>query len=195
MKRAPAWVLLLAGAAFLLGAAPREADPRPLLRRTLGPFGALMASGQWVRFTMHVHRGEDEQAWRAARRALEWDPLPAAGWIHLAEHLWFRRGSAERIPEPNERASWFVAGLEVLDEGIRVSADPSEVALVKARMLGLYLLPLVEDGAVGWPGGVRDVEERTRAALAEALRLGADPRAAIPTQDPLEDPHAGHDHD
>ena len=174
-------------------------DERPAARRLLGPIGSLAAAWEWVVFDAAVHEGREEAAWLAARRALSWDPQPAAGWIRLAEHLWFLRGSAERVPEPELRTRWFEAGLQVLEEGIATSGAPEQVALVRARMLGLYLAPLVADGAIAWPGGLPAVEERTREALELALELGADPRLPEGLEDPLEEfarQHAdgGHDH-
>lgn len=194
-----AWLLLVAGVALLLPPGQPARDGRPLGRRLLGPFGSLAAAWEWVAFDAAVHEGQDEAAWLAARRALSWDPLPPAGWIRLAEHLWFLRGSAERVPDPAQRTRWFEAGLQVLEEGIASSGAPEQVALVRARMLGLYLAPLVADGAIAWPGGLPAVEERTREALELALELGADPSLPEGLEDPLEEfvrQHAdgGHDH-
>ncbi|MBL6721683.1 MAG: hypothetical protein ISQ08_09765 [Planctomycetes bacterium] len=196
-----AWLLLLAGLALVLPHGAPDRDGRPLGRRLLGPFGSLAAAWEWVAFDAAVHEGQDEAAWLAARRALSWDPLPPAGWIRLAEHLWFLRGSAERVPDPSERTRWFVAGLEVLQEGVEASADPAQVALVRARMLGLYLAPLVADGAIAWPGGLEAVAGAAREAMALAVELGADPSLPEEFEDPLEAferEHAeghGHDHD
>ena len=196
-----AWLLLLAGLALVLPHGAPDRDGRPLGRRLLGPFGSLAAAWEWVAFDAAVHEGQDEVAWLAARRALSWDPLPPAGWIRLAEHLWFLRGSAERVPDPADRTRWFVAGLEVLQEGVESSADPAQVALVRARMLGLYLAPLVADGAVAWPGGLEAVAGAAREAMAQAVELGADPTLPEELEDPLEAferEHAeghGHNHD
>lgn len=195
-----ALLLCLAALALLWPHGGVARDERPAARRLLGPIGSLAAAWEWVVFDAAVHEGREEAAWLAARRALSWDPQPAAGWIRLAEHLWFLRGSAERVPEPELRTRWFEAGLQVLEEGIATSGAPEQVALVRARMLGLYLAPLVADGAIAWPGGLPAVRERTREALDLALELGADPSLPEGMEDPLEEfarQHAdgGHGHD
>lgn len=165
-------------------------DERPLGRRLAGPISGMWAAGHWVHFDMQVHSNQMEEAYLSAQRALQLDPWPPAGWIRLAEHMWFTRASAEREPDPRRRARWFAAGLEILDEGIQRSAIPGEVALVKARMTGLYLFPLVQDGTVDWPGGAEAVEQTSRAAFDLAQSYGFSPGADLlgPSK-----PH-GHDH-
>ena len=168
-----------------------DPDPRPLSRRISGPVSSMWAAGHWIQFDVQVHNSEMERAYLTADRALELDPWPAAGWIRLAEHLWFIRASAEREADPDGRAHWIAAGLQVMDEGMERCGSPGEVALVKARMTGLYLLPLVQDGAINWPGGVSAVEELSRAAFQVAVEYGLDPRAGIPRDTKSHD----HDHD
>lgn len=172
---------LLAVCALVL-AAPwhlPQADERPLARRLAGPISGMWAAGHWVRFDMQVHQNQMERAYLSANRALQLDPWPPAGWIRLAEHLWFIRASAEREPNPVSRTRWFAAGLEVLNEGIERSAIPGEVALVKARMCGLFLLPLVQGGAVQWPGGAAAVEKISREAFGIAQDFGFMPDADL----------------
>ncbi len=159
-----------------------DSDPRPLGRRLAGPLSSMWAAGHWVRFDMQVHNSEMERAYLTADRALQLDPWPSAGWIRLAEHLWFIRASAEREPDPSRRAHWFAAGLRVLNEGIERSGSPGEVALVKARMTGLYLLPLVQDGAVHWPGGAAALKQISQAAYQVAREFGLDPASGLDTE-------------
>ena len=115
--------------------------------------------------------------------------LPLQGSLLCFKNILFKGGKEERTRKANTQ------------EGVEASADPAQVALVRARMLGLYLAPLVADGAIAWPGGLEAVAGAAREAMALAVELGADPSLPEELEDPLEAferEHAeghGHDHD
>ncbi|HKC26091.1 MAG TPA: hypothetical protein VKF32_15200 [Thermoanaerobaculia bacterium] len=162
------WILgwIVVAALFAWSLAPARSGPdRPragsTLERLLGPIASLASSAQWVRVDLALRRGDEARAYAMAETALGIDPSEAGGWIFLAHHLFYERGSLLRAPDAAERALWIHAGLDTLDRGVRVSRDPG--AILFERGVDLAFLGCLADEDRAWP-----------ASREEAWRLAAD---------------------
>lgn len=163
------------GLAFLLATAlclaPLLVPATPAQRRDglLGPFAALAAELEWLRFQAAAERGEEARALALAERALALAPRSTAGWQFLAAHQGYQCASPGREPELARRRAWFEAALATLDRGRAHAAHPEELELFRA----LLLLSRADLDPELVPGGARELATRARAALAEAARLGS----------------------
>ncbi|MCA9001616.1 MAG: hypothetical protein KDB61_06820 [Planctomycetes bacterium] len=175
-RRGISWLLALMG---LVGLSTVFWPGMPSAGRTSSPLVSLAASWQWVLFDQSVGRGEFEQAYLHADRALALDPGAPEGWTTLANHLIFLRGSFQNEPDDAKRIEWMRAGLDVLFEGLLQSRDPGELHLVLGQTLTLYIAPLAaaEVDPLPWPGGAQAAQEQGMDHLHKALELHH-PRAA-----------------
>ncbi|MDP6539250.1 MAG: tetratricopeptide repeat protein [Planctomycetota bacterium] len=176
MKHVRRWVAL--GVACALVMAPlapgREVPPTPL-GRLLGPIGSLAATVQWVRVDAELDAGRPQRAYALAERALALAPADEGGWLHLARHLAYQRGSPEVEPLPARRTQWVNKALAVLARG---EAGVDQPHLLRFER-GLLLLHVgLSDGAVPWPGGTDAALEQAAAAMEEAARLHSNGKRA-----------------
>ena len=148
---------------------PRAAGS--LAERWLGPFASLAASVEWVRFDSAWIAGRSERAYAHAERALALDPRSPQGWLHLAAHLVYERGSALRARDALERARWIRAGIELLEDGEMRTREPAELAFA-AGLAWEWVARNVEAGELEWPGGAARATERAVECLERAGRLG-----------------------
>lgn len=137
-------------------AGPRTSSP---IERLLGPVSGLAASIQWVRFDAALQRGDTARAYARAEGALRLDPSDPSGWIFLARHLAYERGSILREPDKIARARWVEAGLETLRRGEEHARDPG--ALLFERGIVLAFQASLSDEDRAWP---RDETEAWRLA-------------------------------
>lgn len=176
---------------------PAKADvARPAatspIERLLGPVAGLAASVQWVRFDAALRRGDGARAYARAEVALRLDPGEPRGWIFLARHLVYERGSLLREPDRAARARWIEAGLDTLRRGEPLTRDPGVLLFERGVMLAFQASLSDEDrafprdraeawglaseafeaaGAIGTPEAARAAElARERAAQARAGR-------------------------
>lgn len=167
MKRISPWWLV---AAAMVAASPwleRPAQPRGnALSTVLGPLARPLAQAQWVLVDAALREGRVDLALRRADTALVLDPRDAEGWMYLAHHLAFERGSIAREPSQSERARWIKAALDVLDRGEAVVDDPGALAL---RRAAIWIALAQEEGLR--PAGASEAHAWTRAA--EALETAA----------------------
>jgi hypothetical protein len=177
------WIVVAALFAWALSPS-RSGPDRPragsALERLLGPIASLASSAQWVRFDLALRRGDEARAYAMAETALEIDPSDPGGWIFLAHHLFYERGSLLREPDAAERALWIHAGLDTLERGVRLSRDPG--ALLFERGVALAFLGSLADEDRAWP----ESRERAWTLAAEAFeeaaargRVGAAGAAAL----------------
>ena len=158
------WVVVAALFAWSLAPARSGPDRPPsgsTLERLLGPIASLASSVQWVRVDLALRRGDDARAYALAETALRIDPSDPEGWIFLAHHLFYERGSLLREPDSAERALWIHAGLATLERGERASRDPGSILF--ERGVDLAFLGSLADEDRAWP-----------ASREEAWRLAAD---------------------
>ena len=154
MKRAFGW-LLLAATAF--GATWATTDESTTARgsiasRLLGPVRTVASNVQWVRFDLARRQGEYELAYARAETALRLDPASSAGWLLLSHHLAFDRGGPGAGTR-EDRATWFRAGLEILERGKPFVRLPEELEFTQGTYLVAQASYAPED--VVWPGGAR----------------------------------------
>lgn len=168
MRTVRALATLLAGGLCL---APLLAPPSPTERRDglLGPFAALAAELEWVRFQQALERGEEARALALAEHALALAPHSTAGWQMLAAHLGYGRAAPNAEPDLARRRAWFEAALALLERGRARAAHPEELELFRA----LYLVSRAEQDPELVAGGAPELLARARAALLEAARLGS----------------------
>ncbi len=119
----------------------------------LHPLRALVASVEWTQFHGQVGRGQWQEAYVHASRALRWDAESPEGWSTLAHHFLFRRASAENEPDPHRRVAWLARGLHVLRQGQAASHSPAELWLSEGQTLCLWIAGLAEEEDLPWPGG------------------------------------------
>lgn len=135
MKRVSPWWWVATG---MLAAAPLLAPPPPsrgsALAVALGPLAAPLARAQWVLVDAAVREGRLDLALRRADTALGLDPRDAQGWMYLAHHLAFERGSIARTASNAERAHWIRAALDVLERGAAQTDEPGALALRRAAI-------------------------------------------------------------
>lgn len=168
MRRA--WLVALA-ALCLWPWAERPLPAGSLVERLLGPFASLAASVEWVRFDSAWSEGRAERAYAHAERALALDPRSPQGWLYLAAHLVYERGSALHALGPGERARWIRAGIELLARGEARTNEPAQLAFA-AGLAWDWVARNVEAGELEWPDGARRATERALACLERADRLG-----------------------
>ena len=137
-----AWAVLPAQAG---SATARPAAP---IERLLGPVAGLAASVQWVRFDLALRRGDTARAYARAEGALRLDPGDARGWIFLARHLAYERGSVLREPDRDARARWVEAGLATLRRGEPLARDPGALLFERGVVLAFQASLSDEDRAL-----------------------------------------------
>jgi hypothetical protein len=165
-RRLAAWGGVIALALAPVQSTP-EQSPTPL-GRLLGPIGTLAATVQWVRVDAALDAGRPQRAYALAELALALDPAAAGGWLHLARHLAYQRGSAEVEAIAERRTQWVRRALGVLARGEGRARHPHLLRFER----GLLLLHVgLSDGAVPWPGGVEAALEEAAQAMEEAAAM------------------------
>ena len=181
MRRSLWWGGWLCVAALLVGSFLSRASetatspPRSPTERLLGSFAGLAASVQWVRFDLALRRGDTARAYARAEVALRLDPGDPRGWIFLARHLAYERGSILREPDRDARARWIEAALETLRRGEPLAQDRGSLLFERGVVLAYQASLQDEDRA--FPRG--EAEAWTLAAEAfEAAAVAGAPDAA-----------------
>jgi hypothetical protein len=136
-----AWAFVPAGTDSARSAAGSPVE------RLLGPVAGLAASAQWVRFDAALRRGDTARAYARAEGALRLDPREPRGWIFLARHLVYERGSVLREPDRAARARWIEAGLDTLRRGESLSRDPGALLFERGVVLAFQASLSDEDRA------------------------------------------------
>ena len=156
MKRALI-LFALSLAIIVVGAMNRGTHARgpggSLASRLLGPVRGVASSVQWIRFDAARRDGHFDLAYARAETALRLDPSSSAGWMLLARHLAFDRGSPGGSASASERLTWLKAGLEILERGKPHVRRPAELALAQASFMAAQAGYAAEDCV--WPGGPR----------------------------------------
>lgn len=153
---------------------PRDGEARAAMgpaQRALGPLASVAASVEWVRFRMALQAGDTASAYAIAESALRLDPRGERGWLELAQHLIFERGSFLENESPEGRRRWIQAGLEVLGRGETLCAAPGELSF-SAGLIRSGYLAAIPDEDLGWPGGPEALLEQGRADLVRAVAAG-----------------------
>lgn len=167
--------LVLAGIVLAWGLArgawatrgPGAAEARTsLAARLLGPLAPLVAEVQWVRVHDAIRSGRDELVLARGQTALDLAPEASGGWLFLGHYLAFTRASVEREGDAARRLAWVRAGLELVERGESVAAEPAELAVWQ----GLVRVKEADEGDLDWPGGPRDL---LRGALEDFERAAA----------------------
>lgn len=181
-RRLAAWGGVIALALAPVQPTP-EQSPTPL-GRLLGPIGSLAATVQWVRVDAALDAGRSQRAYALAELALALDPAAAGGWLHLARHLAYQRGSAEVEANAERRTQWVRRALGVLERGEGRVRHPHLLRFER----GLCLLHVgLSDGAVPWPGGAEAALEEAARAMEEAAamnRAAQGPEAGFSMESP-----------
>lgn len=179
----------LAGIALALVplALPPAPRPEPTLLRLAGPFAALAAEVQWLRFHGASRRGEEARALELAESALTLDPRAAEGWKTLAAHLLFDLASREREPDLGRRRAAFEAGCSVARRGAERAQRPEELEL----FLGLVLADKAARDPELDRGGAAALLEGAAQAFERAARHGDAQAAALAAQLRAESGRAG----
>jgi hypothetical protein len=152
----------------LLPATTGHERPSTTLGRLLGPIGSLAATVQWVRVDAALDAGRPERAYALAELALALDPQTTGGWLHLARHFAYQRGSPEVEADADRRTQWVRRGLAVLARGEERAREPHLLRFER----GLLLVHVgLSDGAVPWPGGPEAALEEAARAMEEAAFL------------------------
>ena len=181
-RRALWWCGWLAVGGLLVWSAapdrPSGAGARPLAptERLLGSFAGLAASVLWVRFDLALRRGDTARAYARAETALRIDPGDPRGWIFLARHLAYERGSVLREPDRDARARWIEAALGTLRRGEGLARDPGPLRFERGVVLAFQASLADEDRA--FPRGEREAWDRAAEAFEEAAAAGAPDAAA-----------------
>lgn len=139
-----AWIVPVAVLVVSARIAPPPQRTGSFVERLLGPFARVAAQVQWARFDAAIGAGRDELAYARARSALALAPADAQGYVFLAHHLAFERGSPSREPDRAARARWLAAAFDVLDRGEASSDEPGVVAF-KRGVVALALARLDDD--------------------------------------------------
>jgi len=181
---------------FVWALAPGEAGgardrTRSPIERLLGPVAGLAASVQWVRFDAALQRGDTASAYARAEGALRLDPSDPQGWIFLARHLVYERGSIHREPGKDARARWIEAGLATLRRGEEHARDPG--ALLFERGVVLAYQASLPDADRAWPGDEAEAWSASSDAFAAAAASGTPDaaQAAVLARDRAEQARAG----
>lgn len=143
-------------------------EPGPL-RRLIGPFAALAADVQWVRFERARRMGMPDLAIAHAEAALGLDPLDARGWDLLAAHLALDLGSPATEADPRRRLAWLEAGLAAAARGEERCDDPAALAFLQGYLLHVKA---ENDAQVDWPGGAGGLWRSAAEHYARAAQLG-----------------------
>jgi hypothetical protein len=177
MMRRMLWWSAWLGVAGLFAWAfvPAETDgPRPAssspVERLLGPVASLAASVQWVRFDAALRRGDTGRAYARAEVALRLDPGEPRGWIFLARHLVYERGSILREPDRAARARWVEAGLDTLRRGEPLTRDPGALLFERGVVLAFQASLSDEDRA--FPRGEEEAWRSSSEAFEAAAAAG-----------------------
>jgi len=166
---------LALAAAFARGAGRgSEGAGRPVVRRILGPFASVASGLQWIRVDVASRSGDFARAYARAETALDLDPESPAGWIFLAHHLVFERGSISREPDPTARARWIQAGIATLERGERASREPGDVFFEHG--VALAFLGSLTDEDRAWPESAASAWDLAARAFEAAAARGT-PRA------------------
>ncbi len=152
------------------GAASGRPAAGSTLERILGPVASLAASVQWARVDFALRRGENARAYAEAETALRLDPADPQGWIFLAHHLLYERGSLLREPDRAQRVLWIQAGLETLARGERASRDPAAILFERGVALA-FLASLADEDRV-WPESSAEAWDLAAAAFDRSAALG-----------------------
>jgi len=160
------------GAALLAASPwlPTHAQPRTSwLHTVLGPLAAPLARAQWVYTDAALREGRVDLALRRADTALALDPSDTSGWLFLAHHLAFERGSIARTPDASERALWIRAGLDLLERGRAWAKEPGALDLRR----GAIWAALAEVDELRPPQVTADeAHQRAAEAFAAAAQAG-----------------------
>jgi hypothetical protein len=176
LRKALWWSAWLGVAALFAWAfVPADADAaRPAsgspVERLLGPIAGLAASVQWVRFDVALRRGDTARAYARAEGALRLDPREPRGWIFLARHLVYERGSLLREPDREARARWIEAGLDTLRRGESRTRDPGSLLFERGVVLAFQASLSDEDRA--FPRGEAEAWELAAEAFEKAAATG-----------------------
>jgi len=167
MRRALLWALALA---FGVGALcfPGERRPARTPFLLLGPFAALVAEVQWLRFHAASLAGDETRALELAESALALAPADGAGWQTLGAHLVFDLASREREPDLARRRAYFQAGLAILSRGAEQGARAEELEFFRA----LVLLGKAESDPELHPEGAAGLLREALAACERAAARG-----------------------
>ena len=139
------------------------------LHTLLGPLAAPLARAQWVYTDAALRDGRVDLALRRADTALALDPGDTSGWLFLAHHLAFERGSIARTPDASERALWIRAGLDLLERGRDWARDPGALDLRR----GAIWAALAEVDELRPPHVTADeAHQRAAEAFAAAAQAG-----------------------
>lgn len=170
-----AWLVPIAVLVVSARIAPPPARTGSFVERLLGPFASLAAQVQWARFDAAIDAGREELAYARARSALALAPTDARGYVFLAHHLAFERGSPSREPDRAARARWLAAAFDVLDRGEAEADAPGDVAF-KRGVVALALAAL-DDDARAFPA-TREAAWRMAAESFERAAAAGVPAAA-----------------
>jgi len=169
MKRGLVWLLISVGLLFA-GANSQTAASRgrggSLASRLLGPVRGVASSVQWIRFDSARRDGDYDLAYSRAETAIRLNPNSTAGWMLLARHLSFDRGAPGDGTDPQERAIWLNAGLEILERGKTVVSQPEELAIAQGTFMAAQASLAPEDCV--WPGGAKSCLEEAAKYFSEA---------------------------
>jgi len=169
--RALGWLAVALLIALFASLPPREspgARPTSPAARLLGPVAGVAARFQLLRAHHAVRAGRHELALARVEHALELDPTSTDAWKTLAWHLAIYLGSPARERDPERRARWVRAGVEVTERGEEHAARPAELAYQR----GVILLTQAQlEDELRWPGGVAALRDGARRAFERAAAL------------------------
>ena len=156
MSRVALACFVAAAALFFWSARHRADDARPdsLIERLVGPIASLAANLEWVRVDDALRLERHELAYARAEIALAIAPGDAEGWIFLAHHFVYERGSIRREPDRAARSRWIEAALDLLSRGEKSAREPGRIAFKRGVIFAS--LALMEDDERPWPGTRRE---------------------------------------
>ncbi|MEO0651697.1 MAG: hypothetical protein AAFZ65_13555 [Planctomycetota bacterium] len=162
-------VVLLAAYGAMWLALPR---PRPatLAGRLMGPIRPLVVTVAWLRSDAAFADGDTARGFVLAEQALELAPRDPGLWSALVWRQAVELASPDREPDPERRARWLAAGLDLAERAEGVVAEPAAFARLAGDVVMLQLREGIEPPA--WPGGRAALVDVARERYARALALG-----------------------
>jgi hypothetical protein len=168
------WIWIAASAAATLALVfqrgARTTDTPQASTRLIAPLLPLAASVQWVRVERAMRAGRPELALARSQTLFELEPRSGDARVFVSMYLAFQVGSPERELDPERRAEWLRAALEVVRGGEARGEDPAELALWQGELLARAAQ---QDPQLPWPDGVRGLWRDAARNYERAAQMGS----------------------
>ena len=170
-RRRLAWIAIVAlAAAPVVATSSRWVTPTSRAQaRLLGPLLPLAATVQWVRVEAAMRDGLPQLVIARAETLFELEPDPTDARMFVSSYLAFDVASPERESDPERRARWLRAALDIARRGEVASAAPAELACWQGALLERAS---DHDPQIAWPDGASGLLRDAASEFERAAGLG-----------------------